>query len=119
MHYLDITLGEDYLYNGRIVKCLGTRVRTQPDREDTYFVKIQTDAFTARECAPHELRKLPRGYCPYPSYGGAVDIALTPTEIVMIMEALGAYWEHPRCIKNDFRGVKEKFEKLALGEITP
>lgn len=59
MHYLDIVLGEEYVYQGRIVKAMGTRVLTHlgSEQEKTY-VKIFLGPYDTREVKPHELTEV-------------------------------------------------------------
>lgn len=66
MHYLDITIGDNYLYRGTVVKATGTRVvcKANHSREDIAFVSIQLDAFTGREVQPHELSPIPADRLP-------------------------------------------------------
>jgi hypothetical protein len=60
MHYLDLELGQDYIYHDQRVRLVGTRVVTQVDHgEDAFFATIERPNGTRKVVKPHELRALP------------------------------------------------------------
>ena len=61
MHYLDIVLGEEYVYEAQLVRVEGTRVTIHAGRgEEEFAVTIRGRDGCAKEVKPHELSPVPQ-----------------------------------------------------------
>lgn len=61
MHYLDLILGETYLYHGQKVLLYGTRIVTHVGSGlDETFATIEYPDGRRVQVHPHDLRALPR-----------------------------------------------------------
>jgi hypothetical protein len=58
MHYLDIQLGQAYVYQEKIVRVVGSRVTVNPPADEETFVAILLSPLQVIEVSPQELRAM-------------------------------------------------------------